>query len=127
MDEKLKMQHDAIEVEMAPLVHFPDVESGPPTPRLRSPSAEPRRFVGLISRQILLTLREMVRVANRSLKSGEPRSRAGVIANIFGFKASKNDTLRDTAWLDGLRGVAAFLVMVYRKSRAPSHLQVLIL
>ncbi|KUJ23462.1 uncharacterized protein LY89DRAFT_693563 [Mollisia scopiformis] len=35
------------------------------------------------------------------------------MGTVFGFTASKDDELRETAWLDGLRGVAAFLVMVY--------------
>ncbi|KAK0100879.1 hypothetical protein ONS95_007324 [Cadophora gregata] len=113
MDEKSEMQRDAIdEVEMEPLVHCADVECGSSTPR--TPRSEPRRFMLMISRRILLAFRDILRVTNRSLKSGEPNIRnGGLMVHIFGFTASKNDSLRETAWLDGLRGVAAFLVMVY--------------
>ena len=37
----------------------------------------------------------------------------GFVARLFGWRPSKITPARETAWLDGLRGVAAFLVMSY--------------
>lgn len=110
--------HSDEDVEMERLIGTGDEEDATGIPHSR-------RFVisgsglGAISsttiRWILYTLRNIVRTINRSLQPGEipVKSSGGVIVTIFGFTTSKHDELRDTSWLDGLRGVAAFLVMVY--------------
>lgn len=115
-DEKLEMQHDAIELELEPLVHFPDVEIGTESPRSLRASTGPRGFISVMGRRFLFIFRDAVRAINRSMKPGEAKTGSGgLMVFIFGFTTSRHDSLRETAWLDGLRGVAAFLVMVYRK------------
>ncbi|KAL5324032.1 hypothetical protein ACEPPN_008575 [Leptodophora sp. 'Broadleaf-Isolate-01'] len=113
-DEKLEMQHDAIELELEPLVHFPDVEIGTESPRSLRASTGPRGFISVMGRRFLFIFRDAVRAINRSMKPGEAKTGSGgLMVFIFGFTTSRHDSLRETAWLDGLRGVAAFLVMVY--------------
>ncbi|KAL2073529.1 hypothetical protein VTL71DRAFT_10855 [Oculimacula yallundae] len=115
MAEKLSMEQGADECEMEPLVQ--DVESGSETPRpLRASSPGRGRIVVIFRRRILPLFRDIVRATNRSLlKSGEPKvvKNTSLLAKIFGFTTSRHDSLRETAWLDGLRGVAALLVMIY--------------
>lgn len=116
MNEKSNIQRDAIdEVEMVPLVHFSDVETG--TESLWSrPSTGRSRFISVMCRRTLFIFRDVFSATHQSLKPGETKIRKGsLMVHVFGFTTSRNDPLRETAWLDGLRGVAAFLVMVYRE------------
>ncbi|CZT45289.1 uncharacterized protein RSE6_05585 [Rhynchosporium secalis] len=116
-------EEEVEEGETEPLVHSPDVERGAESSRaaaaaaIKTPSARRGRSVSkTFSRRVLLMLRDVVRATtNQSLMSGEPKigPRRNLMATIFGFTTSRHDSLRETAWLDGLRGVAALLVMVY--------------
>lgn len=100
----------SLDVEMEPLVDR-DMDIGAEG-SLQTPSARPGT-----KRRGIWILREVVGFTNRALKSKDANvaQKRGLMSFIFGFTTSKSDSLRETAWLDGLRGIAAFLVMVYRK------------
>lgn len=114
IENQEKMHHDAIRTEELELEeHLLPIEDTRSGPGVLSPR-DLGTGRGALSRSILHALRDVVRAINRSLKPGDSKNEPrGVMSTVFGFTASKNDDLRDTSWLDGLRGVAAFLVMVY--------------
>ena len=68
--------------------------------------------VGGIARKLWHVLRSVGHIPYHALSSnadGPP----GIRARMFGWPPPKLDPARETAWLDGLRGVAAFLVITY--------------
>lgn len=114
------MQHDATraEVELEHLIPVDDEERGiraSNSRTLMNSSTGLGALFSTITRWILLALRNILRAVSYSLKAAETKdaSTGGLMRMIFGYTTSSNDILRETAWLDGLRGVAAFLVMVY--------------
>lgn len=116
MTKEEENMHDAAdnkEVELEHLIPM-DEESGtfPSNPQtsMRS-SSELGVLFSATSRWILFALREVVRAGNRSLKPGEAKTQRprGVMATVFGFAASKHDEIKETSWLDGLRGVGMSL------------------
>ncbi|EKD11970.1 hypothetical protein MBM_09833 [Drepanopeziza brunnea f. sp. 'multigermtubi' MB_m1] len=111
----------ADEVESQRLIPISDEESGPQDSSSWSTTSKLRSGRGLgshnstVRRWILLPVRDLVRLIKKSLQPGEsqPKPKRGLVVAVFGFTASRADELKETSWLDGLRGVAAFLVMVY--------------
>lgn len=68
--------------------------------------------VGVGAQWLLHLLRDAIRVVKPTSKSDSHTGR-GIRAKIWGWPPPKLDPARETAWLDGLRGLAAALVMVY--------------
>jgi peptidoglycan/LPS O-acetylase OafA/YrhL len=112
-----RMSSASSTVELSYLLPTEDEESEPGilSPRLLSHAVAGLRaskfFLGR-SRWILHALRSVVRAANLQPEESKFVGARGFIATVFGFTTSNEDELKETAWLDGLRGVAAFLVMV---------------
>lgn len=81
------------------------------------PSINPTALGGIgaaTCRSIRNGLRSVCLPANQILTDGvESPSRRFWLANIYGWPPPQLDAGHETAWLDGLRGVAALLVMTY--------------
>ncbi|PBP24466.1 hypothetical protein BUE80_DR004779 [Diplocarpon rosae] len=120
MDEE-KMQHaargdDGVESEhLLPILEEESKIRVSNSGRLATPSLSLATFLSTVNRITLFAVRDVTRGAGYSLDSKESRAnRTGRLTTaLFGFTTSRDDELRETAWLDGVRGVAAFLVMVY--------------
>lgn len=119
------MQHDVVarteelEMQMEHLISIPDEKSGTGGSRsanFTTSSEKSRTYFLMKGRWILYTLREIAHVIIRPFNSdgyAKTDTSRSLMAKLFGFTTSRGDNLGDTSWLDGLRGVAAFLVMVY--------------
>nr|POF11534.1 hypothetical protein CFP56_44372 [Quercus suber] len=78
----------------------------------RPTSHSPTAIISALLRYPLYALREVLRAVNRP-RHAEPPSKSSLFTRVTGYPPPPRDPTRDTAWLDGLRGVAAFLVMSY--------------
>lgn len=76
------------------------------------PNAGLRACILTAVRWPLYALRDILPAFSRSSSSATKPDR-GFLGMLFGYPPSQHDPARETAWLDGLRGVAAFLVLVY--------------
>lgn len=68
--------------------------------------------IGGIARKLWHVLRNVGHAPYEALTS-DSDDPPGIRARMFGWPPPKFDPARETTWLDGLRGVAAFLVMTY--------------
>lgn len=73
----------------------------------------PIAFLRATTQHFAGTLRDLGHPFRTSLSSESDSSKHGLKMKLFGWPPPKLDPAKETAWLDGLRGVAAFLVMSY--------------
>jgi peptidoglycan/LPS O-acetylase OafA/YrhL len=71
-----------------------------------------RRFLMASGKQIQSLVQHALSTSNTSVRASHQAPRS-FVSIVFGWPPPQLDRSRETAWLDGLRGLAAFLVMTY--------------